>query len=609
MRISLKRWLSRVSVALGFEQDWYLIMLGALIGILTGLGAVGFAELLHIVERGVNAGRGETELWLLFVFPVIGMGLTGVLVHFFAAEAKGHGVPQVMRALIKKGGLIKKRIGVVKVVASILTVGTGGSAGTEGPIVQIGATAGSAIGKALHVSRQHMGTLVGCGAAAGISSIFNAPIAGVFFVMEILLRDFTVRTFAPIVVASVFSLVTTHAIGGENEAIFAVRESIHGYVFHMSELPSFIMLGVLAGFVAVAFNWVLHAGEDFYDELKIHPILKPVTGALVLGLLGLVCVQAARLAGATGDAAHTPAIFGNGYTTIRFLLDPAAYEGAEGPLPLAFGILGLVLVFKLAATTVTLASGGSGGVFAPALFLGAVTGAMVGSGLEGVGLLPEAANPASYALVGMAAVVAGSTHATLTSILILYELTRDEYVVLPIMLAAVTATVVARRLDPDSIYTAKLRRSGVMLSPGRDLTVMRRVQVLSCEITPLPREPVYLSDPISKLITLHAHHLVPDFVVTNQSDGTYIGMVTGTDMRTALIDREAIPLLLVAELMRTDLPVVRHDETLDTVLDKFARFDVASLCVASPIDERIPAGLITRSKVLKRYHEALEETV
>lgn len=606
----MKRWLSKCSVALGFEQDWYLIMLGAVIGVLTGLGAVTFAELLHFSEHWVSSVRGHTVIWLLFVIPVVGMGLTGVLIHFFASEAKGHGVPQVMHALIKRGGEIPLRIGVVKVIASVLTVGSGGSAGTEGPIVQIGATAGSVIGRLLHISRQHMGTLVGCGAAAGISSIFNAPIAGVFFVMEILLRDFTVRTFAPIVVASVFSLVTTHAIGGRNEAIFAVNETVHDYVFHVTEMPSFIMLGVIAGFVAVAFNKTLHTCEDLYDDLKIHPILKPMTGALLLGLLGLVCIQAAQLAGATGDAAHRPAIFGNGYSAIRFLLNPAAYDGSStGPAPMGFIILALVLVLKLTATSITLSSGGSGGVLAPSLFLGAVTGALVGTGLEHIGLLPEAANPASYALVGMAAVVAGSTHATLTSILILYELTRNVYVVLPIMLAAVTATVVARRIDADSIYTAKLRRSGVLLSPGRDLTVMRGIQVSTCEITPLPREPVYVSDPLSKLITLHAHHSVPDFVVTNQSDGTYIGMVTGTDMRTALIDREAIPLLLVAELTRTDLPVVRHDETLDTVLDKFARYDVASLCVASPIDERIPAGLITRSKVLKRYHEALEETV
>lgn len=597
--------LNRFVLRLGFERDWYLIGLGAVVGTLTGLGAVGFAKVLNVVDSFVHLRQASMSVWLLFVFPVIGMALTGVLAYFFAPEARGHGVPEVMKALIKKRGEIPLRVGVVKVVTSILTVGSGGSAGTEGPIVQIGATAGSVIGRKIGIPREYLPTLVGCGAAAGISSIFNAPIAGVFFVLEILLRDFSARTFTPIVVASVFSLVTTQALLGQNEAIFPVSEGLHGLQFLPRELPSFFMLGIICGLIAVAFNRTLHFGEDAYDRIRLHPLLKPITGAVILGALGAAWIfmtDALRV----DHNVSTPEFFGNGYESIKMLLNPAEYE-KSGTIAMFVPALLVLLAFKIGATTVTLASGGSGGVFAPSLFLGAVGGAAIGSLLNRFDLLPEGVTPASYALVGMAAVVAATTHAPLTAILILFEMTRNVSVVLPIMLAAVTATVVSKLIERDSIYTMKLRREGMLLSSGRDLTVMRKVSVASCKLGPLPPESIYLSDPLSKLITMHAHHNVPDFVIVDQDTGSFTGMVAGADMRTALIDREAIPLLLVAELVRTDLPTVRRDETLDTVLEKFAKHDVASLCVVSPIDERLPIGVITRGSVLRRYSEALEE--
>ncbi|MEO1716891.1 MAG: chloride channel protein, partial [Planctomycetota bacterium] len=259
------------------------------------------------------------------------------------------------------------------------------------------------------------------------------------------------------------------------------------------------------------------------------------------------------------------------------------------------------------ATTLTLASGGSGGVFAPSLFLGATTGAAFGLLLEKLGLLPEGGSPAAYALVGMAAVVAGSTHATLTAILILFELTRDVYVLLPIMLAATVATIFASVIERDSIYTFKLRRAGVLLGAARDIVVLRRIPVTSVPIEPLPEEAVFPSDPLAKLITLHAHHNVPDFAVTD-ADGVYLGMITGRDLRTALIDREAIPLLLVAELLRTDLPTLTPDESLDTVVDKMAETDISSLCLVTGGATPRPIGLITRTRVMARYRQALEES-
>lgn len=599
--------------------EWYLIALGAAIGTLTALGAVGFAKALHWTEEWVQHRQNHWSVWTLPLLPMVGALLTGILVYRFAREASGHGVPQVIESLSTKGGRIPAKVGIVKIVASICTVGSGGSAGAEGPIVQIGSMFGSVFGRVIRVGREHMGTLVGCGAAAGIASVFNAPIAGTFFVLEILLRDFSLKTFSPIVVASVFSTAMTQVLLGQNSAIFAVE--LPEYAFKVIEFPAFIMLGFVCAAVSVGFTMILHWGEDYYEKLKLHPIIKPVTGALLLGVLGIGFVYLARVGGAESNA---PPFFGNGYALIRQLLTPTEYPGfagyweqgdvvtgmvetAETGMPLALWLVLVLGIFKAFGTVFTLASGGSGGVFAPSLFLGACTGAALGMTLSTFGLLPDGASPASYALVGMAAVVAGTTFAPLTALLLIFELTREPLVLLPAMLSTIVATITARVWMPESIYTMKLRQSGVLLSAGRDLTVMRRVPVASCDLGRLPPEPIHASDPMSKLIALHATHRVPDFVVTDPETGSLIGMVTGADIRAALLDREAIPLLLVAELMRTDLPTVRRDETLDTVLDKFATHDIASLCVVSPIDERLPMGVITRREVLKRYRSALED--
>ena len=555
--------------------------------------------------------------WLLFLGPVIGLMLTSVLVRLFASDARGHGVPQVMRALIEKGGHIPARVGLTKVAASIATVASGGSAGTEGPIVQIGATAGSVVAQRLGVNRDQMMTLVGCGAAAGISAIFNAPIAGVFFALEILLRDFSLKTFTPIVVSAVFAAAVTHIFTGENEAIFAASEALQKVQFTGWELPNYVVLGLLCGLLAVGFNRMLHAFEAGYARLKLHWLVAPITGGVLLGALGVGWILLVRAAGGSGNEASTiPSFFSNGYESIRWLLDPASYDAAfgaqkhpEAALPLAIWLIALLVLFKAVATSVTLASGGSGGVFAPSLFIGAAGGAALGITLQRLGLLPENGSPAAYALVGMAAVIAGSTHATLTAILMLFELTRDPYVLLPIMLAAVIATLVAQALDRDNIYTHPLRKAGLRIGRTGDLAILRKISATSVPVVPLPPEPVYPSDPLSKLITLHAHSHVPDFVVVD-TQGDFIGMVTGRDMRTALIDREAIPLLLVAELMRDDLPAVLTTDTLDIALERFEDDEIASLPLLGPPDltgHRRPLGLITRAAVLDRYRRALEE--
>ncbi len=605
---------------IGLGREWAMIALGAGAGVITAAGAVGFIELVDFIEHHARHAQLSLPLLLLPLIPMLGALVTAVLIYFGAREAKGHGVPEVMDAVIRRQGKIRPRVALIKSLASACTIGSGGSAGAEGPIVQIGAAIGSGLAQALHISREQATTLLGCGAAAGIASVFNAPIAGVFFVLEIILRDFSLKTFTPIVVASVFSAAVTQAIVGENEAIFAAGSELRSYMFTIGELPGYMVLGLFCGLVSVGFVRSLYFAEDLAERVKIHEILKPIAGALLLGILGILFLSIPSLRG----EAPTPAFFGNGYESIRSLLDPLTYaagadqsaltanqgihglgdEGVSSVVPTAMWAILLLCGAKIIATCFTLGSGGSGGVFAPSLFIGASAGAAFGVALQSLGLLPEGGSPAAYALVGMAAVVAGTTHAPLTAMLMLFEITRDVYVLLPIMLAAVISTVVAQLCARDSIYSLKLRRKGVRVGVAGDWTILRKM--LAGDAPLVPPVTVRAENPLQDLLRMAESSRVEDFVVVDE-DGAYVGMVTGQDLRTALLEREAVPLLVVGEVMRTDLPVVTVEETLDIVMGKFSTHDVASLAVVSGESSRRVQGMLTRSRLMSRYHRALAE--
>ena len=605
----------------GLGREWAMIALGAGAGVITAAGAVGFIELVDFIEDHARHAQLALPLFLLPLIPMLGALVTAILIYFGAREAKGHGVPEVMDAVIRRQGKIRPRVALIKSLASACTIGSGGSAGAAGPIVQIGAAIGSGLAQALRISREQATTLLGCGAAAGIASVFNAPIAGVFFVLEIILRDFSLKTFTPIVVASVFSAAVTQAIVGENEAIFAAGGELRTYMFTIAELPGYIVLGLFCGLVSVGFVRSLYFAEDLAERVKIHEILKPILGALLLGILGILFLSIPSLRG----EAPTPAFFGNGYESIRSLLDPFTYApgaaadagliankgvhglgdaGMSSVVPTAMWAILLLCGAKIVATCFTLGSGGSGGVFAPSLFIGASAGAAFGVALQSLGLLPEGGSPAAYALVGMAAVVAGTTHAPLTAMLMLFEITRDVYVLLPIMLAAVVSTVVAQLCGRDSIYSLKLRRKGVRVGVAGDWTILRKM--LAGDAPLVPPVTVRAENPLQDLLRMAESSRVEDFVVVDE-DGGYVGMVTGQDLRTALLEREAVPLLVVGEVMRTDLPIVNVDETLDIVMGKFSTHDVASLAVVSGESSKRVQGMLTRSRLMARYHRALAE--
>lgn len=614
------RWLS----LLWADSDRLLTVLAIIIGTITGFGAIGFSWLvegaiwLYFEVVGTELHHAGLYLWLLPLLPVTGALLTGFITYYFAPEAEGHGVPEVMDAMAQKGGRIRPRVAGAKAVASALTIGSGGSAGTEGPIIQIGAAIGSGFGQWLRVSLSDIQVLIGCGAAAGIASVFNAPIAGVLFAVEVLLRDVSLRSFVPIIVAAVFSSTVTQAFHGANDAIFSIPSQIGSpgepaYVFTLREFGNYLVLGLICGVVAYSFIKALYFSEDFFRTLPVHRILRPALGALVLGVIAVGTTIVAEdyipnvrsNLDAEGNTAveevdthgHPPAIMGNGYPIIRRCLEPLSYFSSPS---WGLGVLLLLLVGKILATCLSLGSGGSGGVFAPSLFMGATAGAAFGVAVNQLGIFGDI-SPGAYALVGMAAVVASSIHAPLTATLIIFELTRDYKVIIPIMMASVAGLAVARALEPASIYTLKLLRRGVRIGTG-DLKLLQRISVRDIPRVPAPT--VTPKDAVDKLVRLMRTTTANDFVVVGD-DGKLAGMVLGDDLRTMLLESDAIPLLTVSDIFREDMPTVTLDETLDVVLNKFAGKPMQSLPVRDPSRPERIAELVTRAAVMNRYHQAV----
>jgi len=391
-----------------------------------------------------------------FCYRVAGTGglVFGPLIYFFAREAKGHGVPEVMLAVAQKGGRIRPIVAAVKSLASAICIGSGGSVGREGSIVQIGSALGSSFGQLFRMSEARIRTLVACGAAGGIASTFNAPIAGVFFALEIILGEFSTRSFGVVVIASVTaSVIGRFAFG--NVPAFPLPSY---QLLHVTEFPFYALLGILGAGAGIGFTRILYWFEDRFDAIRMPEYLKPIPGGLALGLLGF----------------FLPQVFGVGYPAMSTALS-AHY---------ALGLLFLLVVAKILAVSLTIGSGGSGGVFAPSLFIGAMLGQAYGTFLREV-FPGVVTHPANYGLVGMAAVFAGAARAPITAVIILFELTGDYAVILPLMAAIVISTVVSELLSKETIYTLKLRRRGIDLRAGKGDGLMRQIRVEQAMTTDL----------------------------------------------------------------------------------------------------------------------------
>ena len=557
-------------------EHLYMVLVSVVIGTLGGLGAVGFRWCIRLFQ-GIAWQTNPVTLdylrglpaWWKVLTPAAGGLLVGLIVARFAAEAKGHGVPEVMEAVALRGGRIRPRVLLAKLLASGICIGSGGSVGREGPIVQIGSALGSTIGQWLRIGERRLRTLVGCGAAAGIAGTFNAPVAGALFSVEIILGDFGVSQFSPIVISSVAATVVSRSFLGDFPA-FEVPEYA---LISAGELLAYAVLGLLAGLAALAFIRALYGTEDLFDAMRIPLFLKPALGGLLIGVMAL----------------WFPEIYGVGYEAINEALQAQ----------LMWQLLLVLAVAKILAVSVTLGSGGSGGIFAPSLFIGAMLGGGVGTVVHY--LWPTSSGgPGAYALVGMGAVVAAGAHAPLTAIVIIFELTGDYKIILPLMISCIIATLLSTGLQKGSIYTLKLIRRGVDVRQGMSVNVlehMRAAEAMRAE----GAEGAQVG-PAEGLLAVMSRFIdrPGEAVFVVDDDGNLLGSITIDDIRPLMADPQAVSSLIIArDLMREEgFPIFHPDDSLDEVMRGFGNYRFQ----APVVEGRRLVGSLWPQDVIETYN-------
>jgi len=558
-----------------------LTVLSLVVGVGAGLGAIGFRYMilgftyLFTGHRDYSAvGHAPNPLvpglgiWFVVLVPIIGGLIYGPIVSRFAPEARGHGVPEVMYAVNRAGGRMRAQVPVVKSLASAICIGSGGSVGREGPIVQIGSALGSVLGQFLHLSESRLRLLVACGAAGGISATFNAPIAGVFFALELILGNFETRSFGLVVLSS----VAADAVG---RAAFGNQPFLTLPTFSFSsplELVLYAGLGVLATGAGLTFVRILYSGEDVADRLwRGRPeSLRPAVGGLMLGLLLLA----------------VPQMYGVGY--------PVLQRAVDGHYVILV-LLGL-LAAKMLATSLTMWIGGSGGVFAPSLFMGAMLGSAYGAVAHH--LMPHlAASAGAYGLVGMVAVFAAATRAPITGVIIIFELTGDYKIILPLMLAIVIATALSNAVTKDTIYTLKLRRRGIDIDTPRIPSPMAQITV--AEAMGKPPRPLRPEHTLPDMVARFAADRTDSLPVAGE-DGALLGVVTAVDVEGA-VSEHSDRTTVAATLVR-DTPRLHPHDSLEDAIIALGASDEEGIPIIGDTDDQM-IGWLTHHLVLSAYRD------
>jgi CIC family chloride channel protein len=551
-----------------------LIFLAALVGVISAFIAIGFRYLLFFFQNvffyqkvsGVEVSpvNHDLGLWVIVV-PAVGGIFVGLITRFVAGEAKGHGVPEVMESIALHGGRMRPRIVLFKALASALSIGSGGAVGREGPIIQVGSGAGSTIGQLLKLDKDQVRILVGCGAAGGIAATFNTPIAGIIFALEIILLELKSRSFISLVISAFFATTVSRLFLGSRPAF-----EIPTYNFvSLYEIFFYLLLGVLAGLTAILLIRLVYDTEHFFDhKVPIPSHLKPALGGLMVGVIGY----------------FLPQVFGYGYGTISNLLNHEV----------VFTTILLLFVFKIVAFVLTIGSGASGGIFSPALFIGAALGAAFGWVINAP--YPEITAPVgAYALVGMAAVFAAVSRATFAAIIIIFEMTLEYSIILPLMFSCVIADLIAWSFSPDTIYTKKLSLRGVKISQDMQasrLDILKVGEVMSI---------TYGVNQNNSVESVHQRFVEGNFNMTCVVDKqtNLKGMISLKDINRIPREERGHP---VKDYMHRCREVAYSEDTLSECLYKMARSNLESLPVVSSSDKQKVIGQISRNDIISKMH-------
>lgn len=563
-----------------------VLLVAACIGLMSGAVIIIFRESVnfvhqHLFLRGyelLGIGQGGWRTLLLPLLPMSGALLLIPLSLLFPGRVYGFGFTSFLRRINLENGVIRARNIFIKIVATALSIGSGNSAGVEGPIAQIGGTLGSQAGQRLRVSGKRMKVYIAAGCAGGIAGIFNAPLAGIFFASEIiLLGTYEISSFSAMVIASALATVVSRAWYGEVPA-FPIPD--YTIVNPLVELPLYTLMAIVVGLAAVGHIRFFYFLRNQFSKLPWPTMFKPVAGAFLVGCMAI----------------FFPQIMGDGYEYIGQTL-----RGET----LIWQMLVLV-VLKSLATSITLGSGNAGGVFAPSLFIGAVLGGAFGGIVHF--LLPEyTATPGAYATVGIGAFLAATTHAPLTAIFLLFEMTGNYMIIIPVMLTAMLGTVTASWLYKDSIDTVDFTREGIDIHEGREVAIMKSVRVGKA----ITEEVDFISEKanINQLLELFRFARGFYFPVINDR-GLMVGVVSMQDVRTILHSEEDRICHLVGEICARDVIMLTPDDSLYEALDLFDIKGIDEIPVVESLAEPWVLGMLKRQDVIAAYnHEMLKRGI
>lgn len=564
------------------NQQNLLILLSLAIGILTSLVAFALKSAVHYTHEFVSQYSSGHGNFLFIIFPVIGIILTVLFVKYIVKDDISHGISKILYSISKKQGRFKKHNNWSSVIASILTIGFGGSVGAEAPIVLTGASIGSRLGRAFKLNHKTLIMLAGCGSAGAIAGIFKAPIAGIVFTLEVLMIDLTMASLVPLLVASVTSTSLAYLLQGD-ASFFNFMQSTP---FDVGTTPFFIVVGIFTGILSVYFSRQLSFTESKLS-LITSPVKRIAVGGIILSLLIFLF----------------PALYGEGYGTISILLSDDVLNITHNTLMenvssewLIFLYVLAMLLLKVFATALTTGIGGVGGVFAPTLFMGGISGFLVAFVFNQLGFELSYSN---FVLVGMAGMMAGVMHAPLTGIFLIAELSGGYGLILPLMMASVIAFITIKYYEPHSIYHKRLAQRGELLTHHKDktvLTLMKLNSVIERDLDPIG--PDATLGELVKVISKSKRNIFP--VIDDKNE--LHGIVLLDDIRNLMFRPEKYDKFTVTQLMSRPPAIVETNDAMETVMSKFEQSGAWNLPV---VENGKYVGFISKSRIFNAYRKVL----
>ncbi|PLX92911.1 MAG: chloride channel protein [Desulfuromonas sp.] len=555
----------------------FLLLIAATIGVVTGTLAVAFRYLLLEATKlfwgesyDLVAATAGMPWYVIVLIPVVGGLILGPVIERFAPEARGAGVPEVIEAVVTREGNIRHRTTVLKMFSTLLSLGCGASVGREGPVVHIGSSVGSSLAQLMHLSPEWKRVFLACGAASGIAATFNAPMAGMLFAAEIILVDFQINYLSQIAVSAVTATVVSHRFLGSFPTFDVPTFQLLSYW----EIPLYLVLGVLAGALAIVFIHLINRVEDGCNWIRLPLWSRPAVGGVLVGSLALL----------------SPFVLGVGYQTINQVLTAQL-------LPM---MMVAILLAKLAATAISVGVGFSGGIFAPSLVLGGLLGGLFGSLAHMVAPNLVAGFPV-YALVGMAAMVSGTTLAPITAIFTIFELTYNFEIILPLMTSCIASLVVVQTFYGLSIYETRLVRRGVKIVRGRDINLLRSLRV--ADYMDQEFEQVDERTSLGQLVALAQESPYPHFVVVNEK-GRMVGMLSMRDLKSCLSEMgELCELVVASEIMTRNVVSITAQQNLETAFELFEGRPISTLPVVADYDAQHVVGVLKKTTLIHAYNQ------